>query len=275
MFLTLKFYSSCEVYFSVLQKQSLVWGASVAFLWILPVFLHLRLSIGNLLSLIFSFFGDRITWWTLKKLCPVKEFIFRRKWVESWNSILYKNTPGDSNTGRVGTTFFETFIFSSTYVYFLYVDHPFFVPEEHMEISSLHHWASLTSFELYTHWEILRKPPAGSTCHLLLPTPSIFKTLIHNWILHLLWPWESILYSLQILFPWVLGLYKTQLLNLSAHHLGKKILLTLLHLISSPYGFATQKHISFFCAKDLLIFHLFLGYSLFLSQRLLTLKTIF
>lgn len=52
--------------------------------------------------------------------------------------------------------------------------------------------------------------------------PFIFLlTIIRNWILHFLWPWESILYTLDILFPWVLGLYKIQLLNSSAHHLEK------------------------------------------------------
>lgn len=68
--------------------------------------------------------------------------------------------------------------------------------------------------------------------------------------------WESYLWSLKIPFPWVFGLYKIQLLDSNAHSLEEKILLTSLHLISSPYGFDSHSHLWLLC-RGTLNFHLF------------------
>lgn len=116
-----------------------------------------------------------------------------------------------------------------------------------------------------------------TTCWLHMSPSSAwpeFETLKYDWIVHFLQPWEALLFSLKILFPWVFGLYKIQLVNSSAHHLEKNpAYISPPHRLSIWLQSSLKTPLPPLCRRCLDFQHS-LNYDLFLSQCLLTLKTI-
>lgn len=163
-------------------------------------------------------------------------------------------------------TYVPDFAFSWTFDCFI-------VCIDHKEFLLLPQWFCLTSFETYLNWGQFWKPPAGFTCHPLLPDLNL-RLFKYDWIVHFLQPWEALLFSLKILFSWVFGLYKIQLVNSSAHHLEKNPA-----YISPPHRLSIWLQSSLKTPLPLLFrrcldFQHSLNYDLFLSQCLATLKTI-
>lgn len=132
----------------------------------------------------------------------------------------------------------------------------------------------LTSLETYLNWGHFWKPPAGFTYHSFLPDLNLRLSSVIEYFISFNLE-KHFCSASKILFPWVFGLYKIQLVNSSAHHLEKNpAYISPPHRLSIWLRSSLKTHLPPLCRRCLDFQHS-LNYDLFLSQCLLTLKTIF